>query len=764
MAQKSSLDEEIRAASLHTQIVFAPEGGFYTQGQQVELHADGAEIYYTLDGSRPQRIPKHRYTRPISIKQTSVIRAMAYRTGEKNYPTSHTYFINEPKSSFPVVSIAVTPELLFDIEKGLFMEGKNVKEESKWKKYGANFWSKKEIAVNTEFYELDGQCKIRQQTGLRLFGGMSRLSPQKSLTIVSRSRYGSKRMKHEIFGENKVKKHKFVVLRNSGSDFGKSHFRDAFMTGLLDEWDIETQDCRPANVYINGEYWGIYNIREKINRYFLNSHFDVDKDSLDLMEHRLALKRGSSKHYVRTIKFLLDNDLRDPRNYAYIKSRINVENFMEYKIAQIYFDNEDAGGNIKYWRPQTPDGKWRWILYDTDWGFGLHEAEAYKNNSIAFHTKPDGENWPNPAWSTFILRKLLENSEFKRAFLNRFSDYLNTTFEKENVIAELDKYIAIYEQEMPRHLERWRLSDKKWREQLQVMRDFGENRPVYLRTHLKQEFNLGEMNLISLVADEGGKIILNNNVKVKSKKPFSGWYFNNVPITIQAKPRLGYRFVGWVGAEEFFDERELTLYLVQKHTKLKAVFEKYDHPLANKIIINEINANNKKAGDWVEIYNRSESPINLKGWTFVDSKNKFKMPSIDLPPKDYIVLCEDERKFGATYPDAYRFYGNLGFGLSKRKEELALFDPQGAWVDSVAYVLPPTDSVFTLNLLLPHLDNSDLENWEQRTGFGTPCAANPYYVESTLQGERDRWMQIGGAIGIIILCVLLLFFRTKRKI
>ena len=759
----SILVPEIRENNPFTAITFAPEGGFYSDSQTVELFAEGAKIYVTTDGSMPRKIYAHRYKKPISVTKTTVIRAIAVRPDEKAYPVSHTYFINEPSSDFPVVSLAVTPDLLFNQEKGLFVQGENAID-SIWKKPGANFWSRKEVAINTEIYEPDSICYVRQQTGMRLFGGMSRLFPQKSLTLVSRSRYGKKRIKHEIFGRAGLKKYKYLVLRNSGSDFGKSHFRDAFMTGLLKDWDIETQDARPAQVYINGEYWGIYNIREKINRYFIKDHFGIDKDSIDLMEHRLSLKRGSSKHYVRTLKYMLDNSLADPRHYAYINSRIDVDNFMDYQIAQIFFDNQDAGGNIRYWKPQTQGGKWRWILYDTDWGFGLHDKNAYKNNSIEFHTKPDGRRWPNPAWSTFILRKLLENSEFKRAFINRFADRLNTTFSKENIAAEIDFHQNRLEPEIKRHLKRWRRSEKVWRNQIEIMRTFGEKRQAYMRQHLREKFNLGESNMLSLSAVPGGKIVLNENVKIKAEKDFRGWYFADVPVKIEAKPRLGYRFVGWEGAEEFADERELTITLSQKHTKLRAVFEKYDHPLAGKIIINEINSNNKKAGDWVEIYNYSDQNINLEGWTFADSKNKFTVPAVTLPPKDYMILCEHESRFAQSYPQAYRFFGDLGFGLSKRAEHLALFDETGAWVDSVAYVLPPTDSVFTFNLLLPHLNNSDQENWEMLNGLGTPCAANPYYLESKLQAERELWMQIGGALGIIILCVLLLFFRGRGSI
>ena len=355
-----------------------PQGGYYDDEMVVELFSPGADIFYTTDGSEPWRKNDMRYEGPILIEQTTVIRAVAYIGGKKSNIFAHTYFIQEPETSLPTVSIALNSSILFDPEHGLFMKGNNAID-SLWKLPGANFWSRKELPVSAEIYESNGEAVYRCLSGFRLFGGMSRLWPQKSFTLVARKRYGQKRIKHRIFGEEGLKKFKFLVLRNSGSDFGKTHFRDAFMTSLVDDWDIEKQDYRPAHVYINGDYWGIYNFREKVNRYFLADHHDnVHKDSLDLIEHRLVRKRGSKKHYQKLWEFLETYSLNNSTNYAHIKSQMDVDNFMNYQIAQIYFDNQDAGGNIKFWRPHKANGKWRWILFDTDWGYGLHDPEAYK--------------------------------------------------------------------------------------------------------------------------------------------------------------------------------------------------------------------------------------------------------------------------------------------------------------------------------------------------------------------------------------------------
>lgn len=745
------------ADSLRVQ--FAPAGGFFDEAQRVKLSALGATaIFYTLDGSTPG--PKsQRYITPIFVDETTVVRAIATDDATMGLTCGQTYFIGEPTTELPVVSIGISPGILFNPSRGLFVEGTHP-EDSLWYKPKANFWSRKEHAVHLDMFTHDGQAFHSSLTGMRLFGGMSRLFPQKSLALVARKQYGQARFDYPIFGDDAPDQFKFLVLRNSGSDFGKSHFRDGLMTALVRHWDIETQAFQPSHVYINGAYWGIYNIREKVNRFFIQDHTKgIHRDSIEVLEHYAVRNFGSRRHYQSLLDFLSRYDLTAQTHYDQVQTLMEVDNFMAHQIAQIYFDNQDAGGNIKYWRPANETGRWRWILYDTDWGYGLHDPRAYCFNSLAFHTATNGPHWPNPPWSTFLLRKLLQNAAFRHQFVNRFADALNTDFSEQRATQVVDSLYLLLHREMPRHLKRWRLSEREWEAQVDILREFAQKRPGYVRQHLAARFQTGGERTVRIRAEAGGRVLVNGNMEVSD---FEGTYFANYPIQLRAVPNYGYRFVSW--EDDRNAERERTADLKPDRThRFHARFEPFSDPLEGQVVINEICPKSRKTDDWVELHNRSDQTLSLSGWVLTDLRNTFTFPDVALRPGDYVVICKSADKFRQAYPEAYNVVGGLGFGINKYEETLCLYSRLGAAVDSVAFQLPAVDTAFTLSLRLPELDNADPHNWQLRPGPGTPNAANPDYSAARVRTAQVEWMQMGLAAGVVVVCLLLLWVRHGRR-
>lgn len=744
------------------QVQYSVAGGFYQGDVQVALTAEeGAAIFYTTDGSKPTGKSK-RYKRPLNLHRTTVLRASALHDSWLTEPNTQTYFINEDAHNMPVVSVAINPNYLFDEKTGVMMPGPKANLE-KHNQPGANFWSKREFKCNTEIYEADGALIHNSGAGFRIFGGYSRLFPQKSFVLISRKRYGARRFKHKFFGKKNLKKFKYLVMRNAGSDWNGAHFRDALMSDLIDDWDVEKQDYRPALCFINGKYWGIYNIREKINTKFLADHNDLDRDSIDLLEHQNTVRAGSYAAYGSLLRLLRKKDVRNPTVYAEVQRRMDVENFMDYQIAQIYCDNADAGGNTRYWRPRKAGAKFRWILFDMDWGFGLHRKKAYAYNSLDFFTEPNGPDWPNPPWSTFILRQLLKNQDFKNTFVNRFCDRLNTCFSKEYAAAKVEAFVATLEPAMPRHLKRWKRYDADWQYSLKTIRDFVQRRPDYLQQHLSQKFDLGAMCELQLAVQEGGKVIVNDLIKVKSNG-FIGEYFENLPVSLRADPKFGYRFVGWEGIENGNDAEYISVNLrAGKILRLRARFERYEHPLADQVTMNEVCAFNKYTGDWIELYNKTGQPIDLTGWSFSDGNKRFKLPKATIAPKGYAIICQDSLEFRKVFPQSKvpNVIGNFKFGLNKALEHLTIFAADGGSIDSVLYSTEPLETAFTLDLIYPSLNNDHSKNWHLQAGNGSPGEHNPIFLAEVIGAQKDFWTRI--ALGIGFGLVLLMFVLWKRK-
>jgi len=517
--------------------------------------------------------------------------------------------------------------------------------------------------------------------------------------------------------------------------------------------DLEYQAYRPVVLFLNGQYWGILNLREKVNEHFLASNNGVDPDNIDLMENTATLDgspqriiiAGDDQHYNSMIDFITNNDMTTATNYEDIKTLMEIDNFINYQITQIYINNRDwPGSNCKYWRPRTGNGKWRWIIYDTDFGFGLSEGrssrEGVNSNSLKYALSHFSSGGHNPLWATLLFRKLMENNQFKIDFINRFADLLNTIFQTENVIARIDEIESTLEKEMPNHITRWGgISMDEWHDNVEKLRTFARKRIDIVREHIINQFNLPGTSILSLESSpaEGGKIKV-NRVEIE-EFPWEGQYFQTIPVELTAIPKAGYRFVNWKGITPA-DSVSVTIN-VPENVKVMAQFVT-DSFISNRIIINEINYNSSNdfdPGDWVELYNKSSSPLDISGWLFKDSDDShiFSLPlGTLLEPNAYLVLCQDSTTFSASFPPIDNYVGNFGFGLSGEGELIRLFDEQGNREDSLSYgkdspwPTEPNGNGPTLALRDPHSDNALPENWMAADHFGTPGMGN--HISSTI--------------------------------
>jgi len=755
------------------------KGGIYVGSELViSISMADCEVFYTTDGSVPTS-GSTKWQGDLKINKTTVVRFKVYKAGSPIGTTTQTYILGRT-FDMAVVAISANPDDFFGFERGIYVKGCCAAETPPYQ--GANFWKKWERPINIEFYEPDGTVGFNQPAGVRIFGGFSKGWPMKSLAIIAREKYGPKRFKYQLFPNKDIKKFKSFVLRNSGGDFNKTHFRDAFMTDLVEPLDMEIQAYRPVVVYINGEYWGIHNLREKITEHYLANNCGVDKDSVDLMRHRGDVQFGSNKEYKKLLAFLEKNSFVENEMIRELNTWMDIDNYINYNIAEIYIDNRDAGGNIRYWRERKEGARWRWIFYDTDLSFGISDWKAYKVNTLHQMTTASTEIWPNPAWSTFIIRKLLENDSIKQVYSNRFADHLNSIFLPKNVIFKIDSIQNLIRNEMQYHTQRWpSLSLKSWEKNVQVLRDFATYRPAAMRGFILEKFGwddtvyvgLGEFN------EREGRVRLNSLVVDTS---FYGWYFKGCPITLEALPKPGYEFEKWEGinavsARVQVDPSELSqvFYPVFK----KKVGSKFK----GSIFINELSCKQSdeiEYGDWLELYNASSSPVPLDGWKLYNKDGDvFEWDAVSVQPTSYLVMVKSPKKMTAAIPEVvdYLYAEKFKLKLGKKRDFLILEDAEGLIVDSLRYDLPEQytnyDSFETvvLSKVNPHLP-SLMANWEILQE-GTPGLLNSNFRElpkedttNTLMNliEQYGWfLLVGFSIFTLFIAAALIVRRKKRK-
>lgn len=726
---KRNGDEEF-LGTITSSVSFSHQGG-KVDGEFTLLlsgSVDDEVIRFTTDATEPTETSSI-YNSPISISSNTVIRARIFKPNYISSLTNSKTFLFNVSHDLPVVTLVTDPYNLFDNDYGIYVKGDSYDTDIPY--WGANFWEDWERPVQFSLYTEDGNLGTEFNAGIKIFGGWSRVNEQRSLSIFARGQYGTSEIDYPLFPQQPYDKYQAVVLRNSGNDWLNTMIRDASLTSLMEGADIEFQDHRSTVTYINGEYWGIYNLREKVNEHFLASKKNVDADLIDLLELDGQIIEGDNQEYLSLIDFITNNSLVTDENYNNVSSQIDIDNFVLYQVAQIYFNNTDwPGNNIKYWK--SPGGKWRWILYDTDFGFGIWNVEDYRHDALSFALEEDGPNWPNPAWSTLLFRKLIENQSFRNKFINRFADELNTRFLSNNVNSHIQDNFDVITSEVPNHYDRWGADYNA--SNLANMKLFANNRSSYVRFHIRNKFGITNNKRLTLLNDEieKGFIKVNNNLKIQSSY-WVGDYFENIPVTLKAIAESGFEFSHWSGDNESTNiEIELSMISVMS---VKAHFVKSSTEII-PIVITEINyksGDSVDAGDWIELYNPNKNPLDISNWIFKDSKdsNIFIIPDgTSIEGNGYLVVTKNNADFIVAFPNVKNFIGDFGFGLSGSGDAVRIFNDSNELQDEVYYesVAPwPTCANGqgpSLELKSPELDNTLPESWGCLSDYGSPGVVN----------------------------------------
>lgn len=568
---------------------FSVDSGIIAPGTTLSLEAtDGADIFYTIDGSKPSETSS-RYTRPIEltigltselqvlannrtttnlpalsfsrkdIEQAFIVRAVAYKNGVKSEPATHTYLLSQNvfASNLPVISLSTDAKNLFDPIIGIYTPG-NLPDGPIQIGQGNYFGTGQawERPAHFDYFE-NGKHVFAQDIGIRIHGGYSRGLAQKSLRLYARSEYGQSQFYHRFFPNNDQIKYNQIVLRNAGNDWQGAMLRDAFMQELLSNQSLDFLDYQPCVVLLNGEYWGLHNIRESYSPEYFEVKYNIDYTDLAILEAApqhpdgMIIEIGSELdiiEYREMVRFAEINDLNDNVSFAELERQMDINNFLEYIAYQAFYGNLDSMvNNYSVWRKKTNyieenstvhDGRWRWLVFDLDQGFA-HRLPIDESVSLNMFSRLTG---PHPEHTLF--RSLIESDEGKKRFVNIFNDLLNGPFMTENMIKVLDEMATNIEPEMTKTIERWKHipTKKSWEDSVGLMRSYAERRPSIIRKQLREHFNLGqdyslrveakEIRVNSLPVNQGhlGLYFEGQEISLSSEESDKKIFINNKPI------------------------------------------------------------------------------------------------------------------------------------------------------------------------------------------------------------------------------------------
>ncbi|MBN2737695.1 MAG: CotH kinase family protein [Spirochaetales bacterium] len=519
---------------------FSVTGGFYTSSVTIELTAyPGAIIRYTTDGSEPGDSSPV-YNAPIQINRTTILRARIFKNAFLPGPVvTHSYFINENSSSgtLPVISIASDPENFWDPATGIYVQ---------------DFKPEWEVPINIELFENNGsdRAAFNQTAGTKINGTNSWELPQKYLGIYFRKQYTSSNNKIEypLFFDRERSKYKSFGLRTSGSDWSYTLFRDALAQDSTRlNMDLAIQGYRPCVVYIDGQYMGIHNMRSKLNDDFIEENFAMESGSYDLISYGLyerteIVEEGSIDDF-KEFKAMWSRDMSIQSNYEAMADIMDIENFTDWIIAEIYVRNTSVDHNVVEWKPKN-GGKWRWILCDTDRGF--FEPSGFFNtiHQISTFTR----------LSAIPFGSLMKNPEYQAYFTRKLADHLFTTFHPERMKNLIDQYSQVIEKEIPYHVDRWQgtrsdygdaiPSTTFWQNEVNKLKTYADNRSEFLMDDLTN-YGVGEAGTLRImVSPANGGYVNINGLKVP-EADWSGLYSQGLQSQLSAVAKSGYTFRGW---------------------------------------------------------------------------------------------------------------------------------------------------------------------------------------------------------------------------
>ena len=501
---------------------FSVEPGLYFSTTYVEINVpEGTQVFYTTDCTTPTQNSNPYHGERLELNFTTVLRARAFSAGtiKPSDTLTGTFFINA-NHTLPVVSVVTEPDNLWNKQTGMLVTGDNVvKEPGKLPFKNTVYRKVKDAGTKfecyVELYDDSGTNLISQGACFSLMGDFSLDMPQKSFKFRAKSIYGAKTFAAKLFPDRDYTEYKSFVLRNSGNDSMWTRLQDGFQSRLMDFCDttVAHQAWKPYAVYLNGIYWGHMNLRERTDRFMLAQFEGLsleEADGITLLQGNGRIKYGSNREYKAMIKKIkAGNPAKNPEDLQYILDNVDVDNLFEYIAFEMFFGNSDIG-NTRFYRTNKEGSKWKWVLYDVDYGLYMSSFNSPKSY---IKEKGMGEK----GIDNTILRKLLSVPEYKARFLTiygRIFQKLTT----ENMLKVLEELVELITPEMQLHWARWGEENdpyviaeaptsvdgayRYWEKRVERLRNVVRLRPTRLWEYTQDAFNLTNEEMIKYFGEK----------------------------------------------------------------------------------------------------------------------------------------------------------------------------------------------------------------------------------------------------------------------
>lgn len=493
---------------------FSVTPGIYDNAVTVAITAgEGETIRYTTDCTTPNASSEV-YSGELSISKNSVIRAAAFRDGYLSGDVATaTYLFRSDgvNHALPVVTLVTDPDNLWNSKTGIYATGDQFDPDAasyadtlqSATYYQAKFATEEQVDTIWEkpaafsLFDDNGKQVFTQNVGIRIAGSFGRGRAQKGFNVIARKEYGKGSMEYPFFENRPYKEYKAVVLRAGAQDQNRSKIRDELASGLLEGTDINIlyQAYRPTVLYLNGEYWGVYFMKEKRNRFFVAQHENTE-NNVDLAIGKGFKQRsyGDNSDWASLYEYATSHDLSSAEAYAYVSERMDVDSFRDYMIAEIYNGNTDTY-NFQYYR--LKGGKWKFIFYDFCWGFQSpgHETLAFRMGKT-----------PSDVCSAKLFAAMLQNKGWRDSFCRRFAELLNTAFAPERVSALIEELYGYVEPEIKREREKFNKDTfmgvkqpntnlgtyEGFQSEISKLKDFAQKRPEEIKRQLQSNLGLSD--------------------------------------------------------------------------------------------------------------------------------------------------------------------------------------------------------------------------------------------------------------------------------